>query len=369
MGDRLPLARDTVIRLARYQFFLRRLNSFFLLQSPLSYYLIFSRNYNNETKKIKRFTMVSLQIYFGCLCFSLPSGNLHRQQRTGKQNICVQDQLAVEVLILERICPLSRFDPHNFCLLGDPQQLQQPQQASHPDGSDISALEYFSGSNKTMPPEQGLFLAETWRLHPDICKFTSAAFYEDRLSPRERPNDEPYQCIESEYRVSGSGLRYLPVLHAGNQSSSMEEALAVKQLINELEQSTLSLSKATKESKTLTPEDILIITPFNAQIAVLTELLPDYASRIGTVDRFQGQESAVVIYSMASSSADDAPRGMGFLYDPNRLNVATSRAQILCIVVASAELFKPKCKTPADMAMANGLCVFRELAEELPSLA
>ena len=257
----------------------------------------------------------------------------------------------------------------NLILLGDPQQLQQPQQASHPDGSDISALEYFSGSNKTMPPEQGLFLAETWRLHPDICKFTSAAFYEDRLSPRERPNDEPYQCIESEYRVSGSGLRYLPVLHAGNQSSSMEEALAVKQLINELEQSTLSLSKATKESKTLTPEDILIITPFNAQIAVLTELLPDYASRIGTVDRFQGQESAVVIYSMASSSAEDAPRGMGFLYDPNRLNVATSRAQILCIVVASAELFKPKCKTPADMAMANGLCVYRELAEELPSLA
>ncbi len=256
---------------------------------------------------------------------------------------------------------------NNLILLGDPQQLQQPQQASHPEGSDISALEYFSGSNKTMPPEQGLFLAETWRLHPDICKFTSAAFYENRLLPRERTDDEPYQRIDSEYRVSGSGLRYLPMEHSGNQSSSMEEAHAIKQLIKELEQSKIALSNTTTEPKTITPEDILIITPFNAQIAVLTELLSDYASRIGTVDRFQGQESAVVIYSMASSSADDAPRGMGFLYDPNRLNVATSRAQILCIVVASTELFKPSCKTPADMAMANGLCVYRELAVELPS--
>ena len=253
----------------------------------------------------------------------------------------------------------------NLILLGDPQQLEQPTKSSHPDGSDIAALEYFSGSSKTMPPDRGLFLGETWRLHPDICKFTSAAFYDDRLHSRSKPKGELHQTVESAGTLQGAGLRYVRVEHRGNQSSSQEEAMEVAKLVAELEASKLSAATVGEASTKITPADILIITPFNAQITLLTELLPAYAQRIGTVDRFQGQEAPVVIYSMASSSAEDAPRGMGFLYDPNRLNVATSRAKVLCVIVASPDLFRPECRTTDQMALANGLCTYREMAKEV----
>ena len=256
----------------------------------------------------------------------------------------------------------------NLILLGDPQQLEQPAKSSHPDGSDIAALEYFSGSGKTMPPERGLFLGETWRLHPEICKFTSAAFYDDRLSPRKKPDGECHQSVESNGRLQGAGLRYVPVEHRGNQSSSREEAMAVAKLVTELESSSLSAAKSGQSSTQITSADILIITPFNAQITLLTELLPNYAERIGTVDRFQGQEAPVVIYSMASSSAEDAPRGMAFLYDLNRLNVATSRAEVLCVLVAAPDLFRPECRSTEQMALANGLCTYQEMAEKIGTM-
>lgn len=253
----------------------------------------------------------------------------------------------------------------SLILLGDPQQLEQPAKSSHPDGADIAALEYFSGSGKTMPPEQGLFLGETRRLHPEICRFTSVAFYDGRLSTYPKPAGELHRRVESNGRLQGAGLRFVAVEHYGNQSSSAEEAAAVAELIAELEQSSLSPESTGEQSRTIAPEDILIITPFNAQITLLTGRLPSYANRIGTVDRFQGQEAAIVIYSMASSSAEDAPRGMGFLYDPNRLNVATSRAEVLCVLVAAPELFRPECSTTEQMALANGLCTYREMAVEV----
>ena len=110
--------------------------------------------------------------------------------------------------------------------------------------------------------------------------------------------------------------------------------------------------------------DILVVAPYNAQVAALTERLPR-RMRVGTVDRFQGQQAPVVIYSMTSSSAEDAPRGMGFLYNPNRLNVATSRAQCISILVAARRLLEPECATPEQMRWANCLCRYRELAREV----
>ena len=110
------------------------------------------------------------------------------------------------------------------------------------------------------------------------------------------------------------------------------------------------------------PADILIVAPYNAQVAALVEELPALAERIGTVDRFQGQEAPVVIYSMTSSSPEDAPRGMEFLYNRFRFNVATSRARALCILVGSPALFSPECRSPRQMKMANGFCRYRELA-------
>ena len=110
-------------------------------------------------------------------------------------------------------------------------------------------------------------------------------------------------------------------------------------------------------------EHILIVAPYNAQIAALKKALP--GMRIGTVDKFQGQEAPVVIYSMTSSSPEDAPRGLSFLYNPNRLNVATSRARCAVILVANQRLFEPECHSPEQMRWANGLCRFRELAKEV----
>ena len=114
-------------------------------------------------------------------------------------------------------------------------------------------------------------------------------------------------------------------------------------------------------TKELCQKDILIIAPYNIQVSALQSRLPEKI-RIGTVDKFQGQEAPVVIYSMTSSSVEDAPRGMGFLYSPNRLNVATSRARCVCILIAAMRLLEPDCRTPEQMRWANGLCRFRELA-------
>ena len=119
-------------------------------------------------------------------------------------------------------------------------------------------------------------------------------------------------------------------------------------------------TNAKGETRVLTKDDILIVAPYNAQVAALIETLPDM--RIGTVDKFQGQEAPVVIYSMTSSSPQDAPRGMEFLYSPNRLNVATSRAKSVCILVVAPKLLEPECHTIDQMRWANALCRFREIA-------
>jgi uncharacterized protein len=111
------------------------------------------------------------------------------------------------------------------------------------------------------------------------------------------------------------------------------------------------------------PDDVLVVAPYNAQVAALQRRLsPLGIDRVGTVDRFQGQEAPVVIYSCTSSSPEDAPRGMSFLFDPHRFNVATSRAQAVVIVVANPKLFEPDCRTPEQMRWANGMCRYRELA-------
>ena len=245
----------------------------------------------------------------------------------------------------------------NLVLLGDPQQLEQPIQGAHPEGSDVSALEHLLAGAETMPDERGLFLAETWRLHPMICRFTSEIFYENRLEPRtgcER------QALVGATPFAGAGLWFVPVGHEGNQSSSPEEAERVAAIVEALLSADVSWIDRAGESKRLVRDDILIVAPYNAQVSALSERLPD--ARVGTVDKFQGQEAPVVIYSMATSSPEDAPRGMEFLYDLHRLNVATSRARCVCIIVASPRLFEPECRTPHQMRLANALCRYGELA-------
>jgi predicted RecB family nuclease len=242
-------------------------------------------------------------------------------------------------------------------LLGDPQQLDQPTQGSHPDGTDVSALTHILGGEQTIAEGQGLFLAETWRLHPDICAFTSEVFYEGRL--RSRAGLEVQQ-IHSIGRVNGSGLRHLLVDHTGNQSSSTEEAREIEALVAEILGSGSTWVDGDGVAKPVTLADILVIAPYNAQVFELKKRLP--GAEIGTVDRFQGQQAAIVIYSMATSSHADAPRGMEFLFSLNRLNVATSRAKCVCILVAAPAVFEAGCRTPRQMQLANAFCRYLELS-------
>lgn len=250
---------------------------------------------------------------------------------------------------------------NSVILLGDPQQLEQPIQSSHPVDSDVAALKHWLGEHDTMPAERGLFLAETWRLHPDICAFTSEIYYEGKLKSKAKCAQ---QSVVGEGLLHGSGLRYLPVNHQGRTARADEEVHAIKTLVAQVERGGLTWVNMAGEQAALTLDDLLIVAPYNAQVAALKAAMPKLAHRIGTVDKFQGQEAAVVIYSMTSSSPDDAPRGMEFLYNANRFNVATSRARALCVLVGEPRLLAPVCKTPKQMKMANGFCRFGEMVNE-----
>jgi uncharacterized protein len=247
----------------------------------------------------------------------------------------------------------------SLVLLGDPQQLEQPQQASHPEGTEVSALEHLLQGHPTMPADKGLFLGETWRLAPSICDFTSELFYEGRL--HSRPGLER-QVLTGAGGFDGSGLHLVEVQHDGNRSASDEEVQAVDQVVDQLLATGARWTNGKGEQQRLTHKDILVVAPYNAQVARLEDRLSPRGIDVGTVDRFQGQEAPVVIYSMASSSPEDAPRGMDFLYSLHRLNVATSRARCACILVASARLFEADCRTPEQIRLANAFCRYRELA-------
>lgn len=244
-------------------------------------------------------------------------------------------------------------------LLGDPQQLEQPQQGSHPEGTDVSALDHILGDHKTIPLDRGIFLPETWRLAPSICAFTSELFYEGRLQSRK---DLARQKLVGTAPFEGAGLWIVYAEHEGNHNSSPEEVEVVGRITSELLRPGSQWIDGEGVAHALHSSDILVVAPYNAQVTLLGEKLSPVGIRVGTVDKFQGQQAPVVIYSMATSKPEDAPRGMEFLYSLNRLNVATSRARCACILVASPRLFEPECKSPRQMQLANALCRYAELA-------
>ena len=244
-------------------------------------------------------------------------------------------------------------------LLGDPQQLEQPQQGTHPEGADVSALEHILGGHKTIPADRGIFLPETWRLAPNICAFTSEVFYEGRLHARAGLEQ---QALVGTAPFEGAGLWVAAVAHEGNQNSSSEEVDLIDRIVAALLRPDARWIDSNGATHAMTAQQILVVAPYNSQVALLSERLEPRGVRIGTVDKFQGQEAPVVIYSMATSIPEDAPRGMEFLYSLNRLNVATSRARCACILVACPRLFEPECKSPRQMQLANAICRYVELA-------
>jgi uncharacterized protein len=247
---------------------------------------------------------------------------------------------------------------HNLILIGDPQQLERPLKGSHPVGAEKSALEHLIGEHKTIPAEKGMLLPETWRLHPNICDFTSEMFYEARLRPHAGLDQ---RVIGGHPWMSGAGLWLVPTSHTGCRNSSPQEVEIIKKLVSSLTADGVDWFRTATTKKQMTLDDVLVVAPYNAQVSDLLTALPNGA-RVGTVDKFQGQEAPVVIYSLTTSTPEDAPRGMEFLYSLNRFNVATSRAQTAVIVVGNPLLFEPDCKSPRQMQLANAFCAYLERA-------
>ncbi|MGY3173113.1 putative RecB family nuclease [Pseudomonas sp. TE12234] len=242
----------------------------------------------------------------------------------------------------------------NIVLMGDQMQLSQPIQGVHPGRSGDSILDYLLDGTPTIAPDRGVFLAQTWRMHPHVCSFISHAVYEGQLSSAPGTERQVLRLDGQRPDVPSSGLMFCPVEHDGNGQSSDEEAAYVKALY------TYFLHQRyvdnTGEEHAVSLENILVVAPYNLQVQLLKQVLPAGA-RVGTVDKFQGQEAEIVIVSMATSNEDYLPRDIGFLYSKNRLNVAVSRAKSLACIVASPDLTAIRCQTPQDMNLVNGLCM------------
>ena len=255
----------------------------------------------------------------------------------------------------------------SLVLLGDPQQLDQPQKGTHPEGVGVSALEHMLDGHKTMPEERGVFLGETWRFGDALCGFTSEMFYEGKLAPTRRIDLENQRLVGGP--IEGSGLFVVDVTHEGNRNGSDEEVEVVSALIAKILAPGSAWVDRDGAMRQMTPADVLVVSPYNVQVSRLLERLArDFGGacpEVGTVDKFQGREAPVVIYSMATSRPEEAPRGLEFLFSLNRLNVATSRARCASVIVASPLLFEPDCTSPRQMQLANALCRYREMARIL----
>jgi len=247
----------------------------------------------------------------------------------------------------------------NVVLLGDPLQLAQVSQGSHPDGAACSVLEHLLGDDATVRPSRGIFLEHTRRMHPDVCAFVSEVVYESRLHSHE-------SCARQAVTIDGAratGLRFLAVAHEGNTQSSDEEAARIADEIARMIRGAFTNSDGA--TAPLRATSFLVVAAYNAQVRHLTQAL---AARgladvpVGTVDKFQGREAPVVFFSMATSSGAELPRDIDFLFSRNRLNVAISRARCLAVVVANPRLLDVACKTPEQMKLVNGLCRYVEMA-------
>jgi uncharacterized protein len=249
----------------------------------------------------------------------------------------------------------------NIVLVGDQMQLAQPIQGAHPGESGQSALDYFLEGEATIAPDRGILLDTSWRMHPSICSFISEAVYDGRLKPHE-------DCRRQRLQLNGAthpalkphGVSILEMHHQGCSQSSEEEALAGRDLIDRL----IGTEFIDRDGNvgTIGLQNILVVAPYNAQVNLLRARLPDGA-RVGTVDKFQGQEAEVVIVSLATSTPEDLPRHVDFFYSKNRLNVAISRARTLAVMLMNPRLLELDASSVEHLRMVNTLAWARAFAE------
>jgi len=242
----------------------------------------------------------------------------------------------------------------NIVLLGDQMQLGQPIQGIHPGESGQSTLEYLLQGEATIPEERGIFLKDTWRMHPDVCRFISDAVYSGRLEADKGNANQKLMLVERTHEaVKPTGISFIPIAHDGCSQRSDEEAELIRRIYEDLLQSRYVDREGTEHAMTV--ENILVVAPYNLQVNRLKLVLPAGA-RVGTVDKFQGQEAEAVLVSMTTSSGEYLPRDIDFLYSKNRLNVAISRARCWAGVVANPALLEVNVSSPVQMALVNTLC-------------
>ena len=250
---------------------------------------------------------------------------------------------------------------NNIVLLGDQMQLGQPIQGVHPERSGDSTLDYLLDGVATTPPDRGIFLPTTWRMHDDVCRFISDAVYDSRLHPESKNRNQQLMLANSADPILRStGVVFADLAHEGRAQRCPEEAELVASLYERL----LAARYRDRDGREfpMAANNIMIVAPYNSQVNHLKSTLP-VGARVGTIDKFQGQEAEVVLISMTTSSGDFLPRNISFLYDKNRLNVAMSRAKCLAVVIASPALLHVHCNTPEEMELVNTLCWVKEYSE------
>ncbi len=269
----------------------------------------------------------------------------------------------VDVLVVDEAGQLALADAiaaanaaNNLILLGDPLQLSQVSQAEHPDGSGASVLEHILGHHATLPEEQGVFISESRRMHPDVCRFISSQIYEGRLSSHA-------SCAQQDTEF-GTGLRWLEARHIERSTESPEEAAIVIAQVSAMLGTTWVNQLG--EKAPLRAQDFMVVAPYNDQVDLLRAALDRVAAlrdvQVGTVDKFQGREAPVVFFTMTTSSAEDMPRGPEFLFSRNRLNVAVSRARCLAYLVCTEQLLNSRARSIEEMRLIGTLSAFVDYA-------
>jgi uncharacterized protein len=254
----------------------------------------------------------------------------------------------------------------NLVLVGDQMQLSQPLKGTHPGSSGMSTLEYLLQEKSIIPPERGVFLGTTWRMHEHICSFISDAVYDGKLHP-EKNNQKQSLILSKAARTElvECGIQFIDIQHKNCGQLSKEEGGIILKLYSNLLQQQYRDREGNVQQ--ISQENVLVVSPYNMQVNYLKSLLPKNA-RVGTVDKFQGQEAEVVLISMTTSSDDDLPRDIEFLYSKNRLNVAISRAKILSIIIANPNLMEIRCNNIAQMRLVNTLCWVQKYSQMIASV-
>jgi len=262
---------------------------------------------------------------------------------------------------------------HNLILMGDQMQLGQPSQGTHPADSGLSVLDYLLHEKPTIPDDMGVFLGTTYRMHSQVNRFVSDHIYEGKLASHPS-NDRRIIEVPAHYRKAHptgplnreAGIIFMPVEHEGNSQASDEEVELIKTLAHQLLGRRFHTGDKHKPTRTIGWNDMLFVAPYNHQVNKLRQALGDQA-KAGSVDKFQGQEAPVVFLSMCASDPAESPRGLDFLFDKHRINVAVSRAQSLAIVVANPSIGRVQSSRIHQLQLVN---LFNALAShQAPSQA